>query len=445
MDLYAVDGVHTRFSSDYTLAFVPFMNLKMFEPGWQTMVNPWPQNPLTVAEVFGDGSLAYAMDQNDAWIPQEDFHFANPIWANPVDTSFYSTTSDVQNGEYFIDLEDGWNLIGNPHLCEYELVNLRFNVNGKVYSFGDMVAQELISPAIYVFKEGRYHLTKVIKPFEAFLIRYYASPLVFSQVDFLPYWEAYDTTPPLAQSSIDLFAQTQDGADWIRVGTHDYVNTELSFKLNLPKAPEPPFAMPRFTVIDPIPSLRPDQEYQSFFKNPLDDGQNFEQEINFSLVLELPTTDPVTFSWGDNTLPQQWQVAFYIDNMVYHDGSLNELIFVPQEAGTYQCSIRLSNYIVSNDNPIAALISKPLAYPNPFNPNVNIAFSLNKSSPVSVDVYNVKGQKVRNLQNGTMNQGQHSLTWNGKDGNGKEVASGIYMVRILSGKSSQAIKVMMMK
>jgi hypothetical protein len=347
--------------------------------------------------------------------------------------------------EYSVDLQDGWNLVGNPHLCIYELENLRFMVNGNVYRFGEMVNQGLVSNAVFTFKEGRYQLAERIEPFEAFYIKYYGSDQLVSQINFLPYWESYDVTPPAPQSFIDLMAQTSSGADWVRVGTHEYIDTEVGFKLNLPKAPKPPFEMPRLSVIYPVPLAKTTQEYHSFYKNPMIISDEIEEHVYYDLILELDNTDPVTFSWGESTLPEDWQVGFFIGDQEYYSISTEDLVFEPTEAGSYSCVIRLSNYQVPNDRPVAAMIGKPLAYPNPFNPDVNIAFSLSKAGNVSVDVYNIRGQKVRNLSSGAMQAGNHTLHWNGRDRYGRSVASGLYFVRVNSGKHNQTVKVMLMK
>ena len=64
---------------------------------------------------------------------------------------------------------------------------------------------------------------------------------------------------------------------------------------------------------------------------------------------------------------------------------------------------------------------------------------------VSVDVYNVKGQKVKHLMNEQLSVGQHSIEWNSKDSNNKAIASGIYFYKISAGKSSAMRKMLLLK
>lgn len=84
-------------------------------------------------------------------------------------------------------------------------------------------------------------------------------------------------------------------------------------------------------------------------------------------------------------------------------------------------------------------------YPNPFNPETNIAFDLAKSSKVSVEIYNIKGQKVKTLINEFRQPGNYTLTWKGKDDNDKSVASGIYFCRFKTKDYSSTRKMLMLK
>ena len=69
-------------------------------------------------------------------------------------------------------------------------------------------------------------------------------------------------------------------------------------------------------------------------------------------------------------------------------------------------------------------------YPNPFNPTATIAFSLPRASKVEIDIFNLRGQRVRSWRHETASKGEHKLSFDGKDQSGKALASGIYTVRI---------------
>jgi hypothetical protein len=71
-------------------------------------------------------------------------------------------------------------------------------------------------------------------------------------------------------------------------------------------------------------------------------------------------------------------------------------------------------------------------YPNPFNPTTNIRFEIPKKSLIKMAVYNLIGQKIATISNHFYSQGEHSVSWEGKDDSGKLMASGIYLVTLES-------------
>jgi flagellar hook assembly protein FlgD len=87
-------------------------------------------------------------------------------------------------------------------------------------------------------------------------------------------------------------------------------------------------------------------------------------------------------------------------------------------------------------------------YPNPFNPTTTISFSVTQnavsgsdgSSFVTLEIYNLKGQKVKTLVNEVLSAGEHSVVWDGKNTNNKAVATGIYFYNLKIGSKSLATK-----
>lgn len=85
------------------------------------------------------------------------------------------------------------------------------------------------------------------------------------------------------------------------------------------------------------------------------------------------------------------------------------------------------------------------AYPNPFNPSTSISYDLAENSRVIMEVFNIKGQKIKTLLNQDVNSGRYSILWNGKDDYNKSVASGVYFCRMQAGKYHQQKKLMLIK
>lgn len=84
-------------------------------------------------------------------------------------------------------------------------------------------------------------------------------------------------------------------------------------------------------------------------------------------------------------------------------------------------------------------------YPNPFNPQTTIKYSLAQAEDVSLEIFNLKGQRVKICFAGVQKAGNHDFVWNGSDDHGREVASGIYLYRLSSAKFSQSRKMILMK
>lgn len=95
------------------------------------------------------------------------------------------------------------------------------------------------------------------------------------------------------------------------------------------------------------------------------------------------------------------------------------------------------------DTPTA--ISITANYPNPFNPSTTINFTLDRSGYISLVIYNIMGQSVRELIAGQMNAGIHNVKWNGRDDSGNAVSSGVYISRLNMGKQVAAKRLMLMK
>ncbi|PKN71906.1 MAG: gingipain R [Candidatus Cloacimonetes bacterium HGW-Cloacimonetes-3] len=84
-------------------------------------------------------------------------------------------------------------------------------------------------------------------------------------------------------------------------------------------------------------------------------------------------------------------------------------------------------------------------YPNPFNPSTTIKYSLAVDTFASIDIYNVKGQKVRRLINGIQRSGTHTVLWDGRDDSGRSVASGIYNYRLTLNKQKIERRMLLLK
>ncbi|MCX5752971.1 MAG: T9SS type A sorting domain-containing protein, partial [Candidatus Krumholzibacteria bacterium] len=84
-------------------------------------------------------------------------------------------------------------------------------------------------------------------------------------------------------------------------------------------------------------------------------------------------------------------------------------------------------------------------YPNPFNPSTTIDYSIAKTSPVEIAIFDVNGRKIRTLVSEIKMQGAYKAVWNGKSDRGTSVASGVYFYRLIAGDFTQIKKMILLR
>ena len=84
-------------------------------------------------------------------------------------------------------------------------------------------------------------------------------------------------------------------------------------------------------------------------------------------------------------------------------------------------------------------------FPNPFNPSTTIKYELNRETNVELKIFNIKGEIVKVLANGSQYPGIYSYTWDGKNYAEVEVPSGAYFLAISAGNISETSKMLLIK
>ena len=93
--------------------------------------------------------------------------------------------------------------------------------------------------------------------------------------------------------------------------------------------------------------------------------------------------------------------------------------------------------------PVRTMLDKP--FPNPFNPQVELAYSLARPGLVTLHVFDVKGRLVDTLVSENQPVGRYTVSWDGTDHEGSAVASGVYFARFMSGDASVAHRMVLLK
>lgn len=148
-------------------------------------------------------------------------------------------------------------------------------------------------------------------------------------------------------------------------------------------------------------------------------------------ITDFTAYEPAIYT--DNDVPGG-DYSYYVTNVYFNQFESN-----------YSNTVNVN--IVADEDPIIPATITSLAgnYPNPFNPTTTINYSVKTPSPVTITIYNLKGEKVRTLVNATKGNGNYKAIWNGNDDNGKPVSSGVYLYRMQAGNYSSVRRMMLMK
>ena len=84
-------------------------------------------------------------------------------------------------------------------------------------------------------------------------------------------------------------------------------------------------------------------------------------------------------------------------------------------------------------------------FPNPFNPETTIRFSVINSGNVSIQIYNLRGQKIKTLLENNMDAGVHSVVWDGTDDSGRTVGSGVYFYQMQTTDFTDTKRMLLLK
>lgn len=153
--------------------------------------------------------------------------------------------------------------------------------------------------------------------------------------------------------------------------------------------------------------------------------------------------------YGDGDLTDGWGLdSFALPAL--QPGSEMMLRFVVREKGTQAAyavidNLEIVNRITSVEARTPELFQLLQNYPNPFNHSTSIPFSTTTSGEIRLEVFNLRGERIRVLRSGFLTSGFHSARWDGTDDNGKMMASGLYLFRLFSGARSQSKMMIFLK
>jgi thermitase len=122
--------------------------------------------------------------------------------------------------------------------------------------------------------------------------------------------------------------------------------------------------------------------------------------------------------------------GFYVDTVVFEVSGAPNPVYL---------------FVSMNLDDTSLIVTAVRNYPNPFNPQTEIAFSIASEARVRLDVINIIGEIVNTLVDRRMSPGEHRVLWTGTDGAGREVASGVYFYRLRADEVSIVRKMLLLR
>ena len=154
---------------------------------------------------------------------------------------------------------------------------------------------------------------------------------------------------------------------------------------------------------------------------------------------------------------QKWQVVEISKDEFGRAGTVESVIFAGNFSGTFYLD-DICLVVAEPPSSVTAVTEERAAmlppsftldqnHPNPFNSATVIRFALPTTADVDLAIFNLAGQRVATLANGIRPVGSYTLRWDGRDDDGRALASGVYLYRGRTGDGRQIVmrKLVLMK
>jgi hypothetical protein len=170
---------------------------------------------------------------------------------------------------------------------------------------------------------------------------------------------------------------------------------------------------------------------------PGDDGVYLDNHLAKSVVANnnqvewtLVVTDEATITPNVDNVPERWTVMLESTN-------LRDVSSLRLEAGTYKVTAQIAEmpteFTLEQNNP------------NPFNPVTSINYSVPAESHVTIEIFNVLGERVTTLVDEVQEAGSRTVSWNGIAEDGSKATSGVYFYKMKAGDYSETKKMTLVK
>jgi len=151
--------------------------------------------------------------------------------------------------------------------------------------------------------------------------------------------------------------------------------------------------------------------------------------------------EPKLGIWNSNGNFRSLSTSFYLYHILNDAHTLEDMIAVICDT----LDIDHHQPVNNNDPHVPSAVLNLRVYPNPAATHASIEYATKQGSELKLEVFNLKGQKVRTLFRGFQSGGEHKLEWDMKDDQGKSCASGLYFYRLQLPEATSVIKQIIVK
>ena len=406
---------------------------------WRMLSFPGSQDNPSITKPKQEGHVFYVWDLDDStWVVPDSIYTGQAYWfkhiyENPVPFSSDSGMA-IPLDPYIIELKTGWNMVGSPFAFPVE-VSADPNEVSALYFFGDSTNRDGWS-----LQEYR------MDPWAGYAVY---TELDSATIELLPFpiEDQENSTNRIAGEgwTIALSAESERYIDKSMViGRHRNAK-DVKDGMDIPLLPSVSKGL----------SVALSLDNDTRFDHSSDIRSTDEQNGVWSLsVYSSSDPGPVEFSAVANGLiPPEISVAV-LDiqtRKIYQDVLVNPFTIDDRLKLGYELKFVAGDpaYVESMLLEILSQIPSEFAlgqnYPNPFNPITRLDYLLPRRSDVSIRVYNMLGQEIITLLRQEQPYGKYSVSWNGLDKYGKQVASGVYFTELKSRNIRRVTKMLLLK
>jgi len=439
VDLVMAEGDTISHLSPFKFGIISPQNIVQVDYGWNLLTKNFQTGLYTPEQIFGEFVEFYQF-QNDDFTQITDPEFLHPYWINSQQYNYFEmNNAEMLRNAYTFPLSAGWNLLPNPHRINYDIDQLVFSLNNQDFEYYQALQNQLIDPVIFSYEET-FRPSLELTPAEAYYIYCHEDGL---NVKFIPYYTGEYYPEISLDWKVELLAdQLGTSRSSLIVGTSEIADSFYDPNLDILKPVHYPFEIPLSVYLPMQMNDVTERMYQSIINSESDS-----EEFEYSWDAELSVNEllPVIFSANDLEIPEGYELGLVFGDVLF-DLSLNNSIEYTPFDTLIGFTIVVSEDLTGSEDPLPPLIYSLSNFPNPFNPNTTIKFDLPEEEKVTLVIYNIKGQKVKQLYNDRIPAGSHSIEWNGEDENNIQISSGVYLYRLeIAGKRSITNKMLLLK